>query len=187
MTTPTPRQAALERLVMQAVGAVHALRSYQFGNDAPDLAEESADALEKALAAVEQAAPEENGSKPGCLICGEPIICTETFCPPHAAIAPPRAYESLAVEQAAPEKDRAEGFKFERDEAMAREKQLRVDLADARAAIRETQNWLREHGRHEVRCAAGSRMPWRENDRPVCDCGLAVVLPAVVAALKEGK
>ena len=64
---------------------------------------------------------------------------------------------------------------------------LSKELADARAAAREAQNWLREHGRHEVRCAAGSRMPWRENDRPVCDCGLAVVLPAVVAALKEGK
>lgn len=36
-------------LVKAAIAAVHALRSYQHGNSAPDLAEEIADALQRAI------------------------------------------------------------------------------------------------------------------------------------------
>jgi len=39
-------------LLRAAVAAVHALRSYQYGNSAPDLAEEIADALDKAVGAA---------------------------------------------------------------------------------------------------------------------------------------
>jgi hypothetical protein len=36
-------------LITAAMGAVHALRSYQYGNSAPDLAAEIADALQEAI------------------------------------------------------------------------------------------------------------------------------------------
>jgi hypothetical protein len=43
------REHAYTELVKAATAAVHALRSYQYGNDSTELAEEIADALEAAL------------------------------------------------------------------------------------------------------------------------------------------
>ena len=41
--------AELNDLIKVASAAVHALRSYQYGNSSPELAEEVADALEEAI------------------------------------------------------------------------------------------------------------------------------------------
>jgi hypothetical protein len=45
--------ALMTALVTPLVGAFHALRSYQYGNTATDLAKEIADEIEKVLAAVQ--------------------------------------------------------------------------------------------------------------------------------------
>jgi hypothetical protein len=58
-------------------------------------------------------------------------------------------------------------------------------LDNAREREAAAVKWLSEHGRHEVRCDAGSRMPWRENDRAVCSCGLAACV-TVRTALPGG-
>lgn len=49
------RETAMDRagFLMVARSAVEALRSYQYGNSSPDLAEEIADALEAAIAKAE--------------------------------------------------------------------------------------------------------------------------------------
>jgi hypothetical protein len=46
------RQKHQADLVKAAIAAVHALRSYQYGNSSPELAEEIADALEAAIEAA---------------------------------------------------------------------------------------------------------------------------------------
>ena len=51
------RQRHQADLVKAAIAAVHALRSYQYGNSSPDLAEEIADALEAAIEAAVSRVP----------------------------------------------------------------------------------------------------------------------------------
>jgi hypothetical protein len=46
----TPAEAAQGEVAAALQAAIHALRSYQYGNGAPDLAEEVADRCERALA-----------------------------------------------------------------------------------------------------------------------------------------
>lgn len=47
-------EAQVRQLLTVLLGASHALRSYQYGNSAPDLAEEAANAIDAALAAAEE-------------------------------------------------------------------------------------------------------------------------------------
>lgn len=61
------------------------------------------------------------------------------------------------------------------------------EITRVKRDLASTRGWLTKHARHEWLCAAGSRMPWRESDRAVCNCGLAEVIPAVRAALSEPK